>query len=753
MKKEPAQQSFIRNVVLSLKMKITVLVMIVLIFTTYLVVRFNIINQSAVLKQQQQQTMSGYLLPFKQNILKLYLNKKEQDFKTLQTYVRSFKDIPSFKMAMFVDTYGTILFHSDSRNIGLRVQSSSRTLFYTNYSEQIHSDFRIYEAEISTWTDKKGRKRAYTNDRPDSYDGFLPVYSDYDKHRWFGGITQYYNYFKEGNLFHTSKLNEEVLNNFRFSKAIADIYNRMYTDGKISETAKKLLEEKKLEETDLKRIEYYFTKVQAYQDQLYNLIISDKYFEGLMETLFKAGMPLKETADYIKWKEKKKLFSNKDLISPEQKRNLKFIVFLEQFIKQYYDKNEFTPSFEEFQTLVKEKNINVPAAYYKARINKLIKSLSSLEKYRTDLNVIPKDLLDSIFADMYGFYRLGTVRVILNLEDIEQQKRHVFNSTIDIAVMFILRMLVVVFLIVAFIIAPLNDLAAGTDEIAHGNLDKAIEIHTHDEIGQLADKFNYMTTSLKKAFDEVKDKTRMEEELRIAQEIQTAILPQSLPELDGYDFAVYYEPQTESGGDYYDFIPLDNDLFAIVVADVTNHGVGAAMVMSILRSALRTFSVRGKNAAQVIKDINPVLLRDTPANMFATVFYGVLNLETKEMFYSIAGHNQGIVFDAKSKKIRLMKAGGMPVGMLASEIFNPHIELYKSQLKSGEYFIQYSDGITEAKSASDEEYGEDRFYQSILKHVSEDLDEMKNNIIQDVKAFTAGASQSDDITLLIMKLH
>ncbi len=742
-----------RPIVLSLKVKITILVLIVLIFTIFLVVRFNIKQQNDILDQQQQKTMSGYLLPFRQNLIRLFLlNEKERDLKTLQQYVLSFKNIPSFKMAMFVDAEGDILFHSDSSSIGGRVSISSRNLFHTNYTDQIHSDFRIFEAEIQTYTTKSGQTKAYTNDRIDSYDGFLPVYMDYPGHRYLESIDFYQNKNQSAVLFRLHKLPQETINGFIFGQSLEEIYHQFYQDGKKTSRAENLLKDKKISDSDLKRIRFYYDYFQDFKSSG-DLIISPKNFEKLMETLVNSGLNLTKAADYIKWKQKDILFSHNNLLDKDQKRNLRFIVFLEKFLDRYQNNKDQDKQLADFQKLVSEKNITVSTSYYIARLRELSRVTKEIMKYRTEGKGVTQEELHAAFAELYGFFRLGTVRVILNLEDLTQLQKRANNSTIDTAVVFILRMLVIVFLVVSFIIAPLNILGEGTTVIAQGDLDKKIEIPNHDEIGQLADKFNFMSQNLKKAFDEVKDKTRMEEELRIAQEIQTAILPQSLPDIPGYSFSVYYEPQTESGGDYYDFIDLENDLFAIVVADVTNHGVGAAMVMSVLRSALRTFSVRGKNAAQVIKDINPVLLRDTPPNMFATVFYGVLNRETRELFYSIAGHNQGILYNKESKKLRLMKSGGMPVGMLAPEMFNPHIELFKTQLQPGDYFIQYSDGITEAKSSTDEEYGEDRFYLAIQKYCDPDLDKMRNGIIQEVKEFTAGTEQSDDITLIIMRVE
>lgn len=743
----------IRKLGLSLKLKITFLVMVVLLFTIFLVLRFNIRQQNAILREQQEQTMSGYLLPFRQNLIRLFLlNEKERDLKTLQEYVLSFKNIPSFKMAMFVDMEGDILFHSDSRSVGARVSQASLEMFHTNYSDQIHSDFRFFEAEIQTYTTKKGDTRAYTNDRIDSYDGYLPIYMDYPGHRSLGILRSFEQDLRKGLLFRSRRLPLETQQGFRFAARFQILHDQLFRDGKPTPRAQALLRDRKITSADLRRIRLYQDYLESYKSSG-DLLISPQNFEKLMESLVSAGLSLTEAADFIKWKENNSLFSHRKLLDPEQKRNLRFLVYIEELLKRYTGSPEAVKNLTEWQKLVSEKNIRVSPAWYNLRLRTLQRQMENYQSYRTQSRNISPEQLEKTFAELFAFYRLGTVRVILNLEDLSDLQKQAANRTMDTAAVFILRMLVIVFLAVAYIISPLNTLGLGTTEVAQGNLDKIIEIPGRDEIGQLADKFNYMTHNLKKAFAEIQDKTRMEEELRIAREIQTAILPQALPELPGYRFAVCYQPQTESGGDYYDFIELGSGMFGVVVADVTNHGVGAAMVMSVLRSALRSYSQPGRSAAQVLKDINPVLLRDTPPNMFATIFYGILNLETREMRYSSAGHNQGIIYSPEQNRLRLLKAGGIPAGMLPAAIFDPQIEMFGATLQPGDFFLQYSDGITEAKSAQGEEYGEDRFYDAIRRHCQADLDVMRDNILSELAEFTRGAGQSDDITLILMHVE
>jgi sigma-B regulation protein RsbU (phosphoserine phosphatase) len=147
------------------------------------------------------------------------------------------------------------------------------------------------------------------------------------------------------------------------------------------------------------------------------------------------------------------------------------------------------------------------------------------------------------------------------------------------------------------------------------------------------------------------------------------------------------------------------------MADVTSHGVGAAMVMAILRSNLRTSAVRyGSNADKVLKEINPLIHRDTPSNMYASVFYGVFNHTSKELYYAMAGHEPGLIYNLKDGKNKEDERGRNPVGTANGMLFDPLIELSKVTLKSGDILIQYTDGVTEGKNQADELFGEQRFY-------------------------------------------
>lgn len=611
------------------------------------------------------------------------------------------------------------------------------------------------------------------------YDGFIPYYhpliqSNTNQIR---EIIDHVDLYKQGLLFRNTIVPQEIYNDYGFVREFNRYYWTIFGGQEtnvVTPVLRYRMNRYKLTTDDLvvmREMKLVFDEFRSGTD----LVLDDDIFYGIID-VFRKLTPKKETLDPImSQRDRKMLFFHKDVMKPEIHNTLRFIAFLEDFIFQYLDaRGKPTRKLDEFVAMFRGNPLddmtlryaNVSSrndyisefgdmftkAYYYKYFQSIFRFYQKCANYRYgDVDFRNTDI-QKLFSDMMGIYRLGTVRIVLDYQKMRLDQMNVVNNTADIAVMIMIRVLIAAFIVISFLISPIGILAKGADEVARGNLDIVLKIPTGDEIGKLADKFNVMSKNLKKAFAEIEDKARMEEELKNAKEIQEVILPRSLPDLPGYAFSVYYKPQSESGGDYYDFIDVDKAHLGVVVADVTGHGVGAGMVMAMLRSSLRTFTNKKLDASKVLREVNPVLFRDTPPTMFATVFYGIIDHEKNEMLYTVAGHTQGVVFNPAKATMKMLMAGGMPVGMVDNAIFDAGIELYRQKLESGDIVVLYSDGITEAKSPTDEEYGEERFLVAIRDSLSKDLDKMRDGIVGELAKFTADAGQSDDITLILMRV-
>lgn len=325
------------------------------------------------------------------------------------------------------------------------------------------------------------------------------------------------------------------------------------------------------------------------------------------------------------------------------------------------------------------------------------------------------------------------------------------NEIINLMVSILLRAIFLALLFPTFIIRSIKTLADGAIEIGRGNLEKKISISGSDEIGRLADIFNVMTLNLKKAEDMKIDKIRMEKELLTAQQIQSALLPEKLPTIKGLDFGAYYSAQTESGGDYYDFIDLDNDRIGITIADVSGHGVGSGLVMAMTRTLLHTYCIKTTNTKKIFESINDYLKKNTASNYFVTMFYGIFDRETKKLTYSSAGHCEPLLI--RNGKILHLPAGGTALGVISGDTFSKSIDIKEVQLKQGDYFIQYTDGVDEAMDSNGNEFGLDRFKKALLANQGKNPQDMIQSLVNEINTFTGSIPQHDDITMIILRIN
>src|SRR5581483_4807608 len=239
---------------------------------------------------------------------------------------------------------------------------------------------------------------------------------------------------------------------------------------------------------------------------------------------------------------------------------------------------------------------------------------------------------------------------------------------------------------------------------------------------------------------------RMETQMRFARDVQMSMMPDSPPNIPGYEIASFYLPATELGGDYYDFLPLDKQNTAIIVGDVSGKGASAALVMAASRSALRSAARANRNPAEVFENTNRRIYRDIRSTMYITLFYGVLNAKTRKFTWSNAGHNPPVLVRATGEA-NLMEAGGTVIGLFDYVPF----EQRETRLKVGDVLCLYTDGVTEAHNSAHEEFGLDRLVNILKEHRELPAKTIVNKVVDAVFAHAEGSHQHDDITIVLMK--
>ena len=253
---------------------------------------------------------------------------------------------------------------------------------------------------------------------------------------------------------------------------------------------------------------------------------------------------------------------------------------------------------------------------------------------------------------------------------------------------------------------------------------------------------------LKAAQAQLVEQERLKRELEIAAEVQRSILPASFPSIPGFEFAAYARPAREVGGDYYDLLPLDDDHFGLVMADVSGKSVHAALYMAVTRALFLAKAADYQSPYDAAHQIHNLLMSSSNSDMFVTVFYGIINRETREMRYVRAGHDLPIHI-RQTGQLSLLKVPGRFLGSLDGLILNEAT----LRFSPGDALICYSDGLTDATSPDGSFYGLERLTTVVAGAANESAGGLAKAIIADVDAFRAGASQPDDMTLLVMKVE
>ena len=247
-------------------------------------------------------------------------------------------------------------------------------------------------------------------------------------------------------------------------------------------------------------------------------------------------------------------------------------------------------------------------------------------------------------------------------------------------------------------------------------------------------------------YDEEQSLKKIEEELKIANDIQTRLLPKTNPQINGFDIASKSVPAKEVGGDYYDFIQIDENNIVICLGDISGKGMPAALLMANLQATLRGQALFTSSSGECLTRANKLLYRSTDKQNYATLFYGILDSSNDTFRFSNAGHNPPILMNSDKKVIRLTK-GGTVLGFMEDFQF----EEDSVNLKKGDTIIIYSDGIDEAFNIDDEEYGEENLLSIIKDILSLDAEKIIENVFESVRSHVQDAPQSDDITIVVIK--
>jgi phosphoserine phosphatase RsbU/P len=310
------------------------------------------------------------------------------------------------------------------------------------------------------------------------------------------------------------------------------------------------------------------------------------------------------------------------------------------------------------------------------------------------------------------------------------------------------------------ITSSIHELFTGTERVRHGDFTHRIRVYTKDQLGELAESFNQMTGSIEGLLQTAAEKKRMEEELRIARQIQMSLLPRGPLDYSGIGVTALCVPAREVGGDYYDFFHLPDGRLGVLIADVAGKGTSAALYMAELKGLMLALSQTIASPAALLREVNRIISENLDSRSFITMTYAVVDRQGLTMTYCRAGHTPLIYLPGPAspsgRGVKTLTPDGMVVGLRipgASEKFDELLEQDSLTLSVGDVIVFYTDGISEAMNSDSDLFGENRLGRIVEEHGHLDSGELRERILREIESFVGSADQHDDMTMILLKVE
>ena len=305
------------------------------------------------------------------------------------------------------------------------------------------------------------------------------------------------------------------------------------------------------------------------------------------------------------------------------------------------------------------------------------------------------------------------------------------------------------------ITGSVHALFAGTERLRLGDLGHRIPIRSRDQLGELAESFNAMTANIETLLEQAAEKRRLEEELRIARDIQMSLLPRHATLVPGLSLAALCVPAREVGGDYYDIFHLGPRRVGLLVADVAGKGTSAALYMAELKGLMLSLSQIHASPRALLIEVNRIIAHNLDSRSFITMTYAVVDCEQGTLTYARAGHTPLVHRAASTRQAQLVAPNGMVVGLQLDGLEHRFAELLEEQtlpLVDGDLFLLYTDGVSEAMNADGDLYGEERLRALVEEHAGLGADGLRERLVRDIEAHVGGADAHDDMTLIVVSV-
>jgi serine phosphatase RsbU (regulator of sigma subunit) len=303
------------------------------------------------------------------------------------------------------------------------------------------------------------------------------------------------------------------------------------------------------------------------------------------------------------------------------------------------------------------------------------------------------------------------------------------------------------------ITSAIHELFVGTERVQQGDFAHRIPIESKDQLGALSDSFNRMSAGMEHLLHVQREKQRLDDELRIARDIQQSLLPEAPPAFAGLTIADLCVPAREVGGDYYDFFELGPRQLGVLVADVSGKGTSAALYMAELKGLMLALSQLERSPKALLCRVNRLLADHLDNRSFITATYAVIDLETRTLTHARAGHTPMIV--ASADGVEVIVPEGMVLGLRlpgAAPKFESLLEEHTRPINPGDVIVLYTDGITEAMDIEGELFSDTALSRVVAAHQTLDAGGIRERVLREVRAFVGDAEPHDDMTMVVIKV-
>jgi sigma-B regulation protein RsbU (phosphoserine phosphatase) len=366
----------------------------------------------------------------------------------------------------------------------------------------------------------------------------------------------------------------------------------------------------------------------------------------------------------------------------------------------------------------------------------------------------------------------ATVAIRLNVADIYRRITSISSNAVTRQLLFVILAFVgllfliiqLVALVIGFVLArqitgAVHDLFTGTVHLRNRDFTHHIPVRARDQLGELAESFNAMTTEVTTLLRENAQKARMEQEMLAARDIQQKLLPSGPLRVPGLALTAFCEPAREVAGDYYDFLPISDTQLGVLIADVSGKGLPAGLYMAQLKVLVQSLARTHPSPRDFLVAVNRVVAANIDSKSFITMSYAVIDLAAREMVYARAGHCPLIRVPGSApaglRHSELLAPDGLVLGLKFDDgqMFEAMIREERVPLGADDLVVFFTDGISETMNEAFDCYGEQRLARVLEQYSHLPFEQLRSFIFADLRAFAGAADQHDDMTMILLKVE